>query len=203
LQIIQKIAVGTEVAFSQVDQLAQTDRSLKRTIIMLNGWKNETAKSDPTAVPAPDAIDGSTTTSQKDAGAGISISVPPHVKEPPKAIGNSTIDACLTMRGDLESDADILVKGKVFGNVKCNLLIVDGGANIEGGIDAKEVVIRGTVKGIIKAEKVRLDKTAEVQSDIYQNTFVAEEGARILGTLKSLKDAPKENAAPPSKSCAK
>jgi len=165
---------------------------------MLNGWKNETAKSDHASASAQTVIADSVAAPSSD---GISISVPEHAEEPPKAIGNSTIDACLTMRGDLESDADILVKGKVFGNVKCNLLIVDGGANIEGGIHAKEVVIRGTVTGIIKAEKVRLDKTAEVQSDIYQNTFVAEEGARILGTLKSLKDAPTQTKA--AKDCAK
>jgi cytoskeletal protein CcmA (bactofilin family) len=170
---------------------------------MLNGWKNEPTKSDHVAASALDAMNDSIATTPKNAGNGISISVAQHGEEPQKAIGNSTIDACLTMRGDLESDADILVKGKVFGNVKCNLLIVDSGADIEGGIIAKEVVIRGTVKGIIKAEKVRLDKTAEVQSDIYQNTFVAEEGALILGTLKSLKDAPKETAAKPSKDSAK
>jgi len=155
---------------------------------MLNGWKNESGKPEGYAKPQP-MEPKAAVEAGKTAESNIAISVPKPAEEP-KAVGNSTIDACLTMRGDLESDADILVKGKVFGNVSCNLLIVDAGAKIEGGIMAKEVVIRGHVDGIIKAEKVRLDKTAEVQSDIYQNTFVAEEGARILGTLKSLKDAP-------------
>lgn len=157
---------------------------------MLNSWKTDGAKpesSEHVAAPAPEAA-APVSAPAKPASAGIEISVPK--SEEPKTVGNSTIDACLTMRGDLESDADILVKGKVFGNVTCNLLIVDAGANIEGGITAKEVVIRGKVNGIIKAEKVRLDKTAEVESDIYQNVFIAEEGAQILGTLKSLKDAP-------------
>lgn len=167
---------------------------------MLNSWKNETGKPEAKAMPNGMA-EHATDDAPKPNSGGISISVPK--AEEPKAIGNSTIDACLTMRGDLESEADILVKGKVFGNVSCNLLIVDGGAHIEGGIMAKEVVIRGKVDGVIKAEKVRLDKTAEVQSDIYQNTFVAEEGAKILGTLKSLKDAPadikKKPATPPQK----
>ena len=123
----------------------------------------------------------------------IAISVPTASDAPPKDVGNSTIDAFLTMRGDLESEADILVKGKVYGNVSCNLLIIDEGANIEGGIIANEVVIRGAVDGIIKAEKVRLERTAQVRSDIYQNIFAAEEGASILGTLKTLKDAAKAN----------
>ena len=163
---------------------------------MLNSWKTDAGKSDTTgrSEATTDAAAASTNAPMA-ARSEISISVPKH-EEPAKSVGNSTIDACLTMRGDLESDADILVKGKVFGNVTCNLLIVDSGANIEGGINAKEVVIRGKVKGIIKSEKVRLDKTAEVASDIYQNIFIAEEGASILGTMKALKDAPKDMAAP-------
>lgn len=164
---------------------------------MLNGWKNETGKQDTNAKPQsmePKAASEAKVTDKKITEPSIAVSVPRPMEEP-KAVGNSTIDACLTMRGDLESDADILVKGKVFGNVTCNLLIVDSGAKIEGGINAKEVVIRGRVDGIIRAEKVRLDKSAEVQSDIYQNTFVAEEGAKILGTLKQLKDAPADRPA--------
>ena len=46
---------------------------------------------------------------------------------------------------------------------------------------------------MIKAERIRLERTAQVRSDIYQNIFVAEEGASILGTLKPLQDAPKTN----------
>lgn len=95
----------------------------------------------------------------------------------------SIINEWLKMKGDLESEGDILVKGKVHGNIKCNLLIIDVDALVEGGITAEEVVIRGTTKGIINATKVRLEKTAHVDSEICHNTFSAEEGARIKGAL--------------------
>jgi cytoskeletal protein CcmA (bactofilin family) len=96
----------------------------------------------------------------------------------------SIINEWLVMRGDLESEADILVKGKIYGNVKCKLLIIDAGALIEGGIEADEVVIRGATKGIIIAKKVRLEKSAEVDSEIHHQSFSAEEGAKIRGALK-------------------
>ena len=96
----------------------------------------------------------------------------------------SIINEWLTMRGDLESEGDILVKGKVHGNITCKLLIVDVDAIIEGGITAEEVVIRGRTKGIVEANKVRLEKTANVDSEISHMTFSAEEGARIKGSLK-------------------
>ncbi len=100
----------------------------------------------------------------------------------------SIINEWLIMRGDLESEGDILVKGKVHGNIQCKLLIIDAEAVIEGAIFADEVVIRGTTRGIIKAHRVRLEKTASVDSEIYQAMFSAEEGARIKGALRSLED---------------
>lgn len=96
----------------------------------------------------------------------------------------SIINEWLTMRGDLESEGDILVKGKVHGNITCKLLIVDADALIEGGIRAEEVVVRGRTKGTIEANKVRLEKTANVDSEISHQTFSAEEGAKIKGALK-------------------
>ena len=96
----------------------------------------------------------------------------------------SIINEWLTMRGDLESEGDILVKGKVHGNIRCKLLIVDIDALIEGGIVADEVVVRGRTKGVIEANKVRLEKSAVVDSEISHMTFSAEEGARIKGALK-------------------
>jgi cytoskeletal protein CcmA (bactofilin family) len=100
----------------------------------------------------------------------------------------SIINEWLIMRGDLESEGDILVKGKVHGNIQCKLLIIDAEAIIEGTIFADEVVIRGTTRGIIKAHRVRLEKTASVDSEIYQAMFSAEEGARIKGALRAFED---------------
>ena len=91
-------------------------------------------------------------------------------------------------KGDLESEADILVKGKIYGNVKCKMLIVDTAALIEGGIEADEVVVRGATKGIMLAKKVRLEKTAEVDSEIHHSSFSAEEGAKIRGSLRHSDD---------------
>lgn len=97
---------------------------------------------------------------------------------------HSIVDECLTMKGDLESDGDILVKGKVLGNIRCEVLIVDKDALVEGGVEAKEVIIRGKTNGTIKAARVSLEKTADVDSEICHDTFSAEEGARIKGTLR-------------------
>lgn len=97
---------------------------------------------------------------------------------------HSIVDACLTMKGDLESEGDILVQGTVIGNIRCKLLIIEVDALVEGGVEAQEVVVRGNSKGTLKADRVRLEKTAVVDSEIHHRSFAAEEGARIKGTLQ-------------------
>ncbi len=102
---------------------------------------------------------------------------------------HSIVDEFLTMKGDLESEGDIHVKGKVLGNIRCKLLIIEVDALVEGGVEAEEVVVRGHTKGTIQAERVRLEKTANVDSEICHRTFSAEEGARIKGSLRSKEEA--------------
>jgi cytoskeletal protein CcmA (bactofilin family) len=109
----------------------------------------------------------------------------------------SIINEWLTMKGDLESEGDILVKGRVHGNILCKLLIIDADAFVEGGITAEEVIIRGRTKGVVQAMRVRLEKTAVVDSEIFHDTFSAEEGARIRGALR-FREEPQRQAAPVS-----
>ena len=108
---------------------------------------------------------------------------PSNYKVDPSA--HSVVDKFLTMKGDLESEGDIHVKGKVFGNIRCKLLIIEVDALVEGGVDAEEVIVRGNTKGTIQADRVKLEKTAHVDSEICHHTFSAEEGARIKGCLRS------------------
>ena len=105
-----------------------------------------------------------------------------------RAFGHSIVEEGLLMKGDLETEGDILVKGKVFGNIKCKVLIIDTGALVEGGVEAEEVIIRGSSKGTIKANRVALEKSASVESDICHKIFSAEEGARIKGGLRFQED---------------
>lgn len=121
-----------------------------------------------------------------------SMSMPRSTYEAPRGGstgGHSIVDECLTMRGDLESDGDVMVKGRVYGNIKCKVLIIDVNALVEGGVEAEEIIVRGASKGTVRATRVRLEKSAVVESDIFHQTFSAEEGARIKGALR-YKDDP-------------
>jgi cytoskeletal protein CcmA (bactofilin family) len=107
----------------------------------------------------------------------------------------SIINEWLIMRGDLESQGDILIKGKVQGNIQCKMLIIDAEAVVEGAIFADDIVVRGTTRGIIQARRVRIEKTANIDSEIYHETFSAEEGARVKGSMRSFDEYAADNAA--------
>lgn len=116
------------------------------------------------------------------------ISIPSHSTSSSDA-SHSLVDKHLVMRGDLESEGDVLVRGKVIGNIKCRMLIVDTDAEVDGGVEANEVIMRGKAKGNIKAQRVKLDNTASVDCDIAHRVLSAEEGARIKGTLRILEES--------------
>ncbi|MCB1485357.1 MAG: polymer-forming cytoskeletal protein [Hyphomicrobiaceae bacterium] len=161
---------------------------------MFTAWKNETAF-DLAPKPAAPAASAPTqvATSHKVDEAGRA--------DAPKD-AYSIINEWLTMRGELESDGDILVKGRVDGNLRCRMLIIDKGASVEGTIEAQDVVVRGCVRGTIRTKRIFLEKTAVVDCEIFQESFGAEEGARVKGTLHGSDDKTKMTVVPERRTAA-
>jgi cytoskeletal protein CcmA (bactofilin family) len=96
---------------------------------------------------------------------------------PPCAI----IDAGLHIQGDLATDRDVQVDGHINGNVSCARLTIGKDGAITGDIKAKEIVVRGKVKGTIRATRVMLVEGADVAGDIFYDRMSMEEGARFVG----------------------
>ena len=93
----------------------------------------------------------------------------------------AVINAGLHIKGDLETDGEVQVDGQITGNVTCSHLTVGKDGIINGDIGAKEVIIRGRVKGTIRGTRVVLMESADVAGDIVYATMSMEEGARFVG----------------------
>jgi cytoskeletal protein CcmA (bactofilin family) len=93
----------------------------------------------------------------------------------------SIIDACLAITGNLQSDRDVQVDGQITGDVHCSHLTVSKDGTINGNIVAEEVVIRGKVKGTIRALQIVLQDSAHVESEIFHNSLIIEQGAVFDG----------------------
>jgi cytoskeletal protein CcmA (bactofilin family) len=93
----------------------------------------------------------------------------------------SVIDAWLTITGNLESQGDVRVEGQISGDIRCANLVIGRDATVSGEIVAEEAVVRGRVKGTIRAHRVILEDTACVESAIYHKVLSVDEGASFDG----------------------
>lgn len=92
--------------------------------------------------------------------------------------GNGTV-----INGDVSTEGDIRIDGKVTGNVSCKAKVVVGGTGIiEGDIVCQNAYIDGKVNGTIEvSELLILSKTANLSGDIKIKKLVVEEGAKFTG----------------------
>ena len=99
----------------------------------------------------------------------------------PTSPTQSVIDAWLTITGNLESQGDVRVEGQISGDIRCANLVIGRDATVNGDIVAEEAVVRGRVRGTIRANRVILQETACVESAIYHKILSVEEGASFEG----------------------
>jgi cytoskeletal protein CcmA (bactofilin family) len=97
---------------------------------------------------------------------------------PPRAV----IDTGINILGCLQTDGEVQVDGKINGDVRCRHLTVGKTGTIIGDIAADEIVIRGSVKGAIRAGRVIIQEGAHVESEIHHDQIAIEEGAYFKGS---------------------
>jgi cytoskeletal protein CcmA (bactofilin family) len=104
----------------------------------------------------------------------------------------SVVDGWLRITGDLEGDGELEIEGHVVGNVRCKQLVVGSKAVVDGNITADQVVIRGKVNGVIRANYVMLQHGARVDSEIFHKELAIEAGAQFEGSSRHREDPTNE-----------
>jgi len=95
----------------------------------------------------------------------------------------SFIGTEVTVSGDLASDAQFQIDGRIDGNVRCVSLSQGPEGTIAGNIFAEEVRLAGTVEGMVAAGTVVIEATARILGDVAYDTISIEAGATIEGRL--------------------
>lgn len=91
-----------------------------------------------------------------------------------------------TWKGDLESDNSIHVYGRVEGTLRARDDVwIAQGADIDATIDARRVIVAGTVGGTVRAtERFEALPQGRVTADVFAPTYIVHEGAIINGALR-------------------
>lgn len=106
----------------------------------------------------------------------------------------TVIDAWLTISGNLHGEGDVQIDGKICGNIHCTHLVIGRDSTITGDIVADEAVVRGRIKGTIRANRVVLQDTARVEGDIFYKTLAIDEGASFEGQSRRREPMQDEDA---------
>lgn len=94
---------------------------------------------------------------------------------------DSILDGSYSCSGLLRIEGRARGKISVDGN-----LVIAREARVEADIEARDVVVAGTLSGSVRAEKsIRLAKTAKVRADLSCLVFSIEEGALFQGDVLS------------------
>ena len=96
----------------------------------------------------------------------------------------SYIDASLTIVGDLHSEGDVRIDGRICGNVRCAQLIVGTAASITGAVMAEQAIVRGRIIGTVRAPAVVIQDTAYVESEITYGSLSIDHGAFFEGAVR-------------------
>lgn len=97
----------------------------------------------------------------------------------------STIGAGLSYRGEVSGEGDFHVTGKFEGdiNVTGRVLVADG-AQVDANINARAIVIGGTVRGNLSAStRVEILPTGVLTGTLKTGSFSAADGASVKGEV--------------------
>ena len=115
---------------------------------------------------------------------------PMSIATAPAPNGTTTIAAGLRISGEISGSSDLYIDGETQGKVRLPNARVTVGPNgrVQADIEAREIIIEGTVQGNLKAgERLHLGAGSRVQGSVLAPRFAIEDGARLKGKVEMVR----------------
>lgn len=103
--------------------------------------------------------------------------------------GTTFLGETIDIQAELKGNEDLIIGGKFRGNIdiKNNNLVIEKSAEIEAGIRARNITIKGKIRGNIYASgKVFIEREAQVFGDLSAARISIMEGAQYKGSMKMI-----------------
>src|SRR6056300_901806 len=106
-------------------------------------------------------------------------------KYPEQAQASNRILMGTSIEGDLLSDGDVRIDGKVKGTVKISgKLVVGEHGVVEGEVECKNAAVAGTVEGTFKiAQTLSIAQSGKVSGQVHTEKLSVEPGAELNGSV--------------------
>lgn len=107
-------------------------------------------------------------------------------KGQPSNVETNFISQSTRIEGQIVSDGDFLINGRLEGSIKCNgLLSVGEHGQIIGEVEAESLLLGGMIDGKVKVKgKITLEAKSHLYGELGCAKLVIEEGAVFEGSSK-------------------
>lgn len=142
------------------------------------------------AVPPATTAAPAAASAAKNASAWTVPQAPAPTPQPVRTEEPSTISAGLKIKGEITGTSDLTIDGETQGKVRLTngRVTVGPKGRVVADIDAREIVVNGTVQGNLKAsDSVRLGPSGHVEGSILTARIGIDDGARLRGNVEMIR----------------
>ena len=160
-------------------------------------WWEKDKKSQPGVPSAKPTVPASSNTSKVETS--MSESIRRDTSGTSQGQVQATIGRSIVLKGELSANEDLVIDGQFEGTVNLldHCLTVGPNGKVKAEIQARQVVVYGTVNGNVNArEKIEVRRTGNVTGDLKSGSVSIEEGAYFKGSIDILRDAKPEERKP-------
>lgn len=109
------------------------------------------------------------------------------------------VTSTLLIKGEIYGKEDLYIDGEVQGTIRLTegRVTVGPHGKISANVDAREVIVRGKVKGAVNGrDRVEVGRTGEIRGDILTSRLSIEEGAQMHSKVEITRASSTQNARP-------
>ena len=92
---------------------------------------------------------------------------------------NSVIGVEMQINGNIKCSGNLVLKGKVKGNIECDHINISSEGDLKGNIKSLYSTIGGKFVGDVFADTLAIESTASIRGNLYYNNLKAQPGAKL------------------------
>ena len=112
---------------------------------------------------------------------------------------SSVIGVEMQINGNIKCSGNLVLKGKVRGNIECDHISISSEGDLKGNIKSLYSTIGGNFIGDVFADTLAIESTASIKGNLYYNNLKAQPGANLEVELIKGLDNQKNQAKTKSK----
>ena len=105
----------------------------------------------------------------------------------------SVISDEITIVGNINSTGDLVINGKVDGEINCDSLEIGPNGDVKGSVKAEFCLVSGNIEGKLSAKSINVSSTGNLNGRISYGKLQIEDGANIEIKLRKTKQLSNDN----------